>query len=82
MASNFKHPKWEKSVRMYENKPNLELNRSHTHNLQMFDQFFHHGQNGKHSVMAFEVLGKNLLSLIKKYDYRGCPVPVVRQIAR
>ena len=32
--------------------------------------------------MAFEVLGKNLLSLIKKYDYRGCPLPIVRQIAR
>lgn len=32
--------------------------------------------------MAFEVLGKNLLSLIKKYDYEGIPVPIVRQITR
>ena len=32
--------------------------------------------------MAFEVLGKNLLSLIKKYDYRGIPMPVVRNITR
>lgn len=32
--------------------------------------------------MAFEVLGKNLLSLIKKYDYRGIPIPVVRNITR
>jgi serine/threonine-protein kinase SRPK3 len=30
--------------------------------------------------MAFELLGKNLLSLIRKYDYRGIPVPVVRKI--
>lgn len=30
--------------------------------------------------MAFEVLGKNLLSLIKQYDYRGVPVPIVREI--
>lgn len=32
--------------------------------------------------MAFEVLGKNLLSMIKKYDYRGIPLPVVRRIAK
>jgi serine/threonine protein kinase len=37
---------------------------------------------GKHFVMAFEVLGKNLLSLIKKYDYRGIPIPVVRNIIK
>ena len=48
----------------------------------MFDQFFHVGPNGKHSVMAFEVLGKNLLSMIKKHDYRGIPVPIVRKITK
>ena len=32
--------------------------------------------------MAMEVLGKNLLSLIKKYDYRGIPIPIVRRLAR
>ena len=48
----------------------------------MFDMFFHHGMNGRHSVMAFEVLGRNLLSMIKEYDYRGIPMPIVRQIAR
>jgi serine/threonine-protein kinase SRPK3 len=32
--------------------------------------------------MAFEVLGKNLLSLIKKYDYRGVPIPIVREIIK
>ena len=31
--------------------------------------------------MAFEVLGKNVLSLIKKYDYRGIPLPIVRRMA-
>ena len=48
----------------------------------MFDQFFHHGMNGRHSVMAFEVLGKNLLSMIKRYDYQGIPIPIVREITR
>jgi serine/threonine-protein kinase SRPK3 len=32
--------------------------------------------------MALEVLGKNLLAMIKKYDYRGIPVPIVRKIAK
>jgi serine/threonine-protein kinase SRPK3 len=32
--------------------------------------------------MVFEVLGKNILSLIRKYDYRGIPVPIVREIAK
>lgn len=32
--------------------------------------------------MAFEVLGKNLLSLIKKYDYKGIPIKIVREITR
>mmetsp|Transcript_7743 Transcript_7743/g.7192 ORF Transcript_7743/g.7192 Transcript_7743/m.7192 type:complete len:234 (-) Transcript_7743:946-1647(-) len=60
----------------------MEVNRDHTHNLQMFDWFFHHSLNGRHFVMVFEVLGTNLLSIVKKYDYRGIPLPVVREITR
>lgn len=82
VASFYKSPKWEQSVRKYLNQPKYEVTRADTHNLQMFDQFFHHAQNGKHSVMAFEVLGKNLLSLIKKYDYKGIPLTIVREITR
>jgi hypothetical protein len=37
VANNFKHPEWEKSVRKYLNQPDLEVQRNHTHNLQMFD---------------------------------------------
>ena len=32
--------------------------------------------------MAFEVLGKNLLSLIKRYGYKGIPIRIVREICR
>jgi serine/threonine protein kinase len=31
---------------------------------------------------APQVLGDNLLALIKAYDYRGIPIPVVRRLAR
>jgi serine/threonine-protein kinase SRPK3 len=69
-------------LRKHYKDPALEANRDHTHNLQMFDQFFHHAINGKHFVMSFEVLGKNLLSLIKKHDYRGIPIPIVKIITK
>jgi|EP01043_Picozoa_sp_COSAG02_P035666 serine/threonine-protein kinase SRPK3 len=48
----------------------------------LFDHFFHHGPNGKHMCMVFEVMGQSLLSLIKHYDYRGIPMPAVRLIAK
>lgn len=32
--------------------------------------------------MVFEVLGDNLLALIKRFNYRGVPLPVVRHLTR
>jgi serine/threonine-protein kinase SRPK3 len=32
--------------------------------------------------MVFEVLGENLLSLIKRYDHRGIPIPTVKRIIK
>lgn len=32
--------------------------------------------------MAFEVLGRNLLTLIKRFNYNGIPIPIVREIAK
>eukprot|EP01051_Picozoa_sp_SAG22_P002162 SAG22_NODE_95_length_20791_cov_40.318514_2_plen_547_part_00 len=48
----------------------------------LWDHFFHHGPNGKHMCMLFEVMGQSLLSLIKRYDYKGVPIPVVKRIAK
>ena len=31
---------------------------------------------------SFQVLGDNLLALIKEYNYRGIPIPLARRIAR
>lgn len=42
----------------------------------------HHGPNGKHFVMVFEILGVNLLEIMKRYDYKGIPIPLVRIIAK
>ncbi len=39
--------------------------------VQLLDSFTIYGPNGKHVCMVFEVMGNNLLSLIKKYEYHG-----------
>ncbi|ORZ03889.1 kinase-like domain-containing protein [Syncephalastrum racemosum] len=46
------------------------------------DHFRVHGPNGSHVCMTFEVLGENLLALIKRYKYQGIPVPLVKEIAK
>jgi len=42
----------------------------------------HWGPNGKHYVMAFEILGVNLLEIIKRYDYKGIPLHLIRILAK
>ncbi|KAF7726972.1 serine/threonine protein kinase, CMGC group [Apophysomyces ossiformis] len=46
------------------------------------DSFMIEGPNGKHVCMTFEVLGENLLSLIQRYDHRGLPIHLVKQISK
>jgi len=42
----------------------------------------HYGPNGDHFVMVFEILGVNLLEIMKRYDYKGIPIPLVRRISK
>ncbi|KAF9351487.1 serine/threonine protein kinase, CMGC group [Mortierella sp. AD094] len=48
--------------------------------VELLDHFMHRGPNGLHVCMVFEVLGENLLSVIKRYRHRGIPIHLVRQI--
>ncbi|KAG0057605.1 serine/threonine protein kinase, CMGC group [Gryganskiella cystojenkinii] len=48
--------------------------------VELLDHFVHRGPNGLHVCMVFEVLGENLLSVIKRYHHRGIPIHLVRQI--
>ncbi|KAJ9104152.1 hypothetical protein QFC19_004136 [Naganishia cerealis] len=52
------------------------------HTVQLLDDFRHEGENGSHVCMVFEVLGENLLGLIKRYQHRGVPQHIVKQITR
>ncbi|GAA96319.1 uncharacterized protein L969DRAFT_95417 [Mixia osmundae IAM 14324] len=52
------------------------------HVVSLLDHFNHEGPNGSHVCMVFEVLGENLLGLIKRYQNRGVPEHIVKQISR
>lgn len=52
------------------------------HVVQLLDSFRHEGPNGNHVCMVFEVLGENLLGLIKRYNHRGIPTHLVKQITK
>ena len=48
--------------------------------VRMVDSFPHRGPHGLHMCMIFEALGENLLAVIKRYNYRGLPLPLVRRL--
>lgn len=49
--------------------------------VRLLDHFSHGGPHGVHVCMVFEVLGENLLKLIRRNEHRGLPLPVVKRIA-
>ncbi|OCH84017.1 kinase-like protein [Obba rivulosa] len=53
-----------------------------SHVISFLDHFRHKGPNGTHVCMVFEVLGENLLGLIKRHQNKGVPMPLVKQIAK
>jgi len=50
--------------------------------MHLLDHFIHFGPNGHHECMVFELLGSNLLDLIRIYHYRGIPVRIVKYITK
>jgi serine/threonine-protein kinase SRPK3 len=63
----------------------VEANKNHpgrAHVVSLLDSFNHKGPHGMHVCMVFEVLGENLLGLIKRWNHRGIPMPLVKQITK
>lgn len=52
------------------------------HTVQLLNSFIHSGPNGQHFIMVFEILGVNLLEIMKRYDYKGIPLPIVRRMTK
>ena len=66
---------WEKSLKEYwkKNPEKLKkgIERDHSQVVQLLNSFLHHGPNGKHFCMVFEIMGVTLLEIIKRYNYKG-----------
>lgn len=52
------------------------------HVATLHDSFFHNGPHGRHMSMVFGMLGCNLLSVIKAFNYRGIPIPAVKRMIK
>lgn len=50
--------------------------------VELRDYFEHKGPNGLHCCLTFDVLSKSILSLMKRFNYKGVPIPMIRVIAR
>lgn len=87
VSSFWRKKEWQDSLKhYYKDNPkvlkNINKSSKYCHTVQLLNSFMHHGPNGKHYVMVFEILGVNLLEIIKRYDYRGIPLHLVRELTK
>lgn len=87
ISKNYKEPLWVASIKEY-NKfeaPKIEkhgITANHCYVVQLLNTFSHTGINGTHICLVFEVLGVNLLEIIKFYQYKGIPINLCRSISK
>ena len=86
LSKHYNDKEWIKSLEEYYKDEPDKLKSIHkkenSHVVQLLNSFIYYGQNGKHFCMVFEVMGVTLLEIIKKYNYKGIPIPLVRVITK
>ena len=86
LANHNFDPAWIKSLKEYfKDDPEKlkDLDKiENTKIVQLLNSFIYHGQNGRHFCMVFEIVGVTLLELIKRYNYKGIPLPYIRIITK
>ena len=89
IQKNIYNHQWLESLKEYHkgNEDNVEMfngnfTSHHTQVVQLLNSFMHYGANGDHFIMVFEILGVNLLEIMKRYDYKGIPMPLVRKMSK
>lgn len=87
VSTFWKKQEWQDSLKHYyrdnpEILKHIETSSKYCHTVQLLNSFTHNGPNGKHYVMVFKVLGVNLLEIIKRYDYKGIPLHLVRILTK
>ena len=72
VSSYWMKPEWLASLKKYYAKEPERLKHitgQDSYSVQLLNCLLHNGCHGKHFVMVFEILGVNLLEIIKRYDY-------------
>ena len=86
LSKHYFDKEWIKSLEeYYKDEPDKLKNihkKENSNVVQLLNSFIYHAQNGKHFCMVFEVMGVTLLEIIKKYNYNGIPIPLVRIITK
>ena len=86
LSKHYYDKEWIKSLEEYYKDEPEKLSTIHkkenSHVVQLLNSFIYYGQNGKHFCMVFEVMGVTLLEIIKKFNYKGIPIPLVRTITK
>ena len=85
VSSYWMKKEWLDSLKEYYKNEPEKLNKvtgNDCHSVQLLNCFLHHGAHGKHFVMVFEILDVNLLEVIKRYNYKGVPLPLCRIMAK
>ena len=78
---------WLKALKEYYKDDPLVLTEietiEHTNVMQLLNTFIHYSENNiKYLCLVYEIMGINLLELIKRYNYKGIPLPYVRIIVK
>ena len=73
---------WYEDLSKMDNGKKKEYNKDDCYTVQLLNAFIYQGPYGKHFCMVFEILGVNLLEIIKRYKYKGIPIHICRKMAR
>ena len=73
---------WFKDLNNLDEDRRNDYTREDCYTVQLLNAFIYQGPYGKHFCMVFEILGVNLLEIIKRYKYKGIPINICRKMAR
>ena len=86
LSKHYYDKEWIKSLEEYykdePDKLRSIYKKENSHIVQLLNSFIYYSQNGKYFCLVFEVMGVTLLEIIKKYNYKGIPIPLVRVITK
>lgn len=73
---------WYEDLKRFDEGRKSSYSLEDCYTVQLLNAFIYQGPYGKHFCMVFEILGVNLLEIIKRYKYKGIPIDLCRKMSR